>query len=110
MTVEDLEFVRDKDQDIWRAYLDIGSYKMMIGWSKFGDNYIITITEDNKPSSDNTGVTAAPCPSPVILISGGELYFLPLLRTTTSVILPSTTIGRICACDPAIRLISGFLL
>tara|TARA_B100001057_G_C22262569_1_gene723780 strand:+ start:308 stop:562 length:255 start_codon:yes stop_codon:yes gene_type:complete len=48
MNVEDLQFTRDKDQDIWRTYLNIGSYKMMIGWSKFGNDYIITITEDNK--------------------------------------------------------------
>ena len=42
-----------------------------------------------------TGRTLAPAPAPVdeTLISGLELYSLPLFTTATSVILPLTIIG-----------------
>ena len=42
-----------------------------------------------------TGRTTAPAPEPVdiTLISGLELYSLPLFTTATSVILPFTIIG-----------------
>ena len=47
----------------------------------------------NPPSI--TGLTTAPAPEPVdiTLISGLELYSLPLFTTATSLIFPSTTIG-----------------
>ena len=59
-TVDDLEFKRDKDQDIWRAYLQIGEYKMMIGWSKFGDTYIITIDHKDKKLVNIDNVNPGP--------------------------------------------------
>ena len=55
---------------------------------------LVTIASITWPFSI-TGRTLAPAPAPVVitLISGAELYSLPLLTTATSVILPFTIIG-----------------
>ena len=58
-----------------------------------------TLTEVIVPS-DITGVMTAPIPSPVIVRSGGELYFLPAFNTNTSCKRPSLITGDNCASCP----------
>ena len=45
-------------------------------------------------------IAPAPAPLSVTLISGTELYFLPLLTTAQSIILPFTIIGLNSAFSP----------
>ena len=55
---------------------------------------LVTIASITWPFSTTGRITApAPAPVEITLISGLELYSLPLLTTATSVILPLTIIG-----------------
>ena len=49
-TIDNLEFKRDKDQDIWRAYLQIGEYKVQryCPHQKYDLKYHGVVNEDEK--------------------------------------------------------------
>ena len=56
-----------------------------------------------------TGVTTAPTPSPLTIISGGDRYCLPEFKTKTSTIWPLASItGWSCACAPGMSVMSGW--